>query len=363
MTIGPSIFKRASTGAIHTWHYEVDGSRWRTHHGVYGGTLVISEWTSCTAKSQPTDEDQAQFEAEAEHRKKLARDYRETLDTIDTVGNSIIRPMLAQKFEGADSLRGCADIFTQPKLDGVRCIANRFGLWSRQDKPFVSVPHIAAALQPIFEKDPYAIFDGELYNHDLRADFNKIVSVVKKQKPTPEDLERSAALIQYHIYDAPSIKDCFNSRRSFIERVIPDDAQSPLRRVPTYYVANQYGKLDDRYAEFLAAGYEGQMIRISGPYEQKRSKLLLKRKEFHDREFPVDSIEEGQGNWAGYAKRAILRLDDGRTFGAGISGPRDYCQKLLGTKPTIATVRYFALTPDGVPRFPVAIAFYDGDRP
>ena len=53
----------------------------------------------------------------------------------------------------------------------------------------------------------------------------------------------------------------------------------------------------------LEAGYEGQMIRKDAPYECKRSKNLLKRKEFITEEFKVVKVVEGQGAWTGYVKR------------------------------------------------------------
>jgi DNA ligase-1 len=122
--------------------------------------------------------------------------------------------------------------------------------------------------------------------------------------------------------------------------------------------------LNHAYEYYLAHDYEGQMVRLNGKYEHKRSKLLLKRKEFQDGEFPVLAIEEGNGNWAGYAKKAVLSLPDGRSFGAGLRGTQAEMKALLGApRPATATVRYFALTPDGIPRFPVVTAFHQsGDR-
>jgi hypothetical protein len=67
--------------------------------------------------------------------------------------------------------------------------------------------------------------------------------------------------------------------------------------------------LDTWYEQWLEKGYEGQIIRIDGPYEQKRTKLLLKRKEFVDSEFVVLDILEGVGNASGGAKVAWLQLD------------------------------------------------------
>jgi ATP-dependent DNA ligase len=104
------------------------------------------------------------------------------------------------------------------------------------------------------------------------------------------------------------------------------------------------------------------MVRGEGVYEQKRSKQLLKRKEFQDAEYELVSIEEGLGNWSGVAKKITCRLPDGRTFGAGIKGDKKRAAELLHEDHKMVTVRFFALTPDGIPRFPVATKFHGPER-
>lgn len=121
--------------------------------------------------------------------------------------------------------------------------------------------------------------------------------------------------------------------------------------------------LDACYARYTEQGYEGQMIRLDTPYEwDTRSKGLLKRKEFITEEFPLIRIEEGEGNWSGMAKRIVFRLPDGRECGAGMRGDQEFATELLQRLPvpTQVTIRYFNLTPDGVPRFPVATDFHNG---
>jgi len=113
-------------------------------------------------------------------------------------------------------------------------------------------------------------------------------------------------------------------------------------------------------------GYEGTIVRTNTPYENKRTSALLKYKEFIDNEFPIVDIEEGVGNRAGMAGRITCRLPDGRTFGAGIKGSHEYAKKLLADRTKYldgeVTVRYFTPTPDGIPRFPVAVMVYEGKR-
>ena len=43
-------------------------------------------------------------------------------------------------------------IYSQPKLDGIRCIVKKDGMWSRNGKKIISAPHIHESLKPLFEK-------------------------------------------------------------------------------------------------------------------------------------------------------------------------------------------------------------------
>ena len=125
--------------------------------------------------------------------------------------------------------------------------------------------------------------------------------------------------------------------------------------------------MDELYAGYLADGMEGQMLRRGDSlYEGKRSKNLLKRKEFIDEEFVITSVNEGQGNWQGFAKSVSYIMPSGKTFDAGIKGNQAYCKALLAKAGKLvgseATVRYQNLTSDGIPRFPVTYHIWEGRR-
>ena len=75
-------------------------------------------------------------------------------------------------------------------------------------------------------------------------------------------------------------------------------------------------------------------------------------------------IEEGSGNRSGTAKNLICKDEKtGKTFNSNIKGTFDYLSKILENKSEyigkMATIKYFELTPDGVPRFPYAMSFRD----
>ena len=114
----------------------------------------------------------------------------------------MIKPMLAYKVD-SKPVDWTKKVYMQPKLDGVRCIIqlNEIGevhAYSRTGKPWLNIEHILENLKPFFDTYEDAILDGELYNHDLRDDFEKIISLVRKQKPTIDDRVESKKLVQFH---------------------------------------------------------------------------------------------------------------------------------------------------------------------
>jgi len=349
------LFARTNTSAIQTWTIEVDGNKFRTHYGQIDGAIQITEWTLCTGKNTgkknaTSAEDQAVKEAKATWKKKKESGYFENITDID--GVSFTEPMLAKNYDDyKDELK--YPIYSQPKLDGIRCVVKKDGMWSRNGKPIVSAPHVLVALKPFFDKFPDAILDGELYADKFANDFNAICSLVKKTKPTSEDLVESATNIQYWVYDW-IVQKTFSDRNSDITSYFTNN--NVVRRVPTHLV-DTITQLNELYEKYVVEGYEGQMVRTDGLYENKRSKHLLKRKEFKDSEFKILDIVEGVGNKSGMAGYMVFKNHKDIEFHSNIKGDRNYLRELLTNKNKLigksATVKYFNLTPDDeIPRFP-----------
>ena len=106
------------------------------------------------------------------------------------------------------------------------------------------------------------------------------------------------------------------------------------------------------------------MIRLDKPYENNGSKSLLKRKEFQDAEYKVLDIDEGNGNRKGTAKHLVcICSKTNKVFHSNIKGDFEYLKEILENKDDYigkyATIKYFQLTPDGIPRFPYALSFRD----
>ena len=180
------------------WSNE-DFAATRTIAGLQDGKKVTSEWNVTEAKNvgrsnATTAKSQAEFEAQAEWTKKTDKEYFDNIDDVDSF--TAFKPMLAHDFTKNPVTSG----YSQPKRDGIRCIASHKGLFSRAFKQIVAVPHIQQALQQLADYSTVTL-DGELYNHALKHDFQKITSLVRKTVNLGDkELAESRALVQYHVY-------------------------------------------------------------------------------------------------------------------------------------------------------------------
>ena len=129
----------------------------------------------------------------------------------------MIKPMLAHKFDES-RVDWSQPVYIQPKLDGVRCLFTKDGAYSRTGKQFMNLAHIELALIPFFKQQPDVVLDGELYNHELKNDFEKIISLVRKQKPTADDRLEAKQLVQFHVYDYISspVYDSYKTRMNML---------------------------------------------------------------------------------------------------------------------------------------------------
>lgn len=373
----PRLFKKTSTGAVQFWDIyggpNVLGTAGliKTTYGQTGTdspqetSETIEIGKNIGKKNETTPIDQAQAEAKSRWEKKKKSGYVENITSaengeLDDLIEGGIVPMLAHKFsEQGHKIKYPA--FVQPKLDGIRCIAivknGKCTLWSRTRKPITGVPHIAAAIERAFKED--IVLDGELYNHEYKSQFEKIVSFVRQEKPA-----LGHEVVQYHVYDLPSA-ETFGKRatklRYMKESWFPNQE---VMKVETVQVEDGSQALD-WFQTWRGQGYEGAMIRnTDGLYVNKRSYDLQKIKEMEDSEFPIIGIEEGRGKLSGHVGAFVCKTGDGKEFLAKMSGDtlklQEYFVNHKLWKGKLLTVKYQGLTgANGVPRFPVGVSIRD----
>ena len=266
-------------------------------------------------------------------------------------------------------------ISIQPKLDGVRCLIQynwyecditkkwigEVKAYSRTGKEWKNINHILEQLTPFFHEFPEVILDGELYNHNLKDDFEKIISLVRKTKPTDEDRVESAEKVQFHCYDIVNEDWNFFDRSYFVQSHFAyyGHHQCDSVRAVDHGLVFNTEEVEVAHEEFLDRGYEGSILRKNENYECKRSWTLMKVKDFSDAEATIIGFEEGKGKRAGHLGKFIMRDDEGVEFGCppgkgyNYQDMRDMLKDIHKYMGQTATFTYFERTKANSYRHPL----------
>jgi DNA ligase-1 len=255
--------------------------------------------------------------------------------------------------------------FIQPKLDGVRCVIQYerraqpredvVVAYSRTGKEWKNIQHILAELKPFFQKYPDVILDGELYNHDFKDNFEQIISMVRKTKPTDEARLESAENVQFHCYDIIDETIAFEERYNFVFNNLRDSYS--VRTVVTTKGICSEDQARAIHQMNLETGYEGSIVRTNDTYACKRSHNLRKFKDFHDTEATITGWVEGKGKRAGTIGKFLAVDAEGIEFGMPVMDKFKYLQdnfkKMQGYVGKTATFTYFERTKANSYRHPL----------
>ena len=289
------------------------------------------------------------------------------------------KPMLAYPVS-AKPIDYSKPIFIQPKLDGVRCViqaelvdhgsdeyGSGFGMavkaYSRTGKEWKNINHILEQLKPFFAKHPFVILDGELYNHDLKNDFEKIISLVRKTKPTLENRLESEEKVQFHCYDTIMEHWNFSDRSLFIQQNFSYYGDYHVECYSVHAVdhgiVRNTEELEVAHEDYLERGFEGSILRKNEVYECKRSWTLQKVKDFSDAEAIIVGYEEGKGKRVGTLGKFVMQDEDGNKFGCppgkgyNYQDMRDMLKDVHKYMGQTATFTYFERTKAGSYRHPL----------
>lgn len=355
-----TLYKRNANGGINKWTvYVEDNSYWVEYGQVNGvltkGEIIFAEAKNIGKKNETSAHEQAMKEALSLWKKRKKSDNCvENIEDVDKLAFN--PPMLAKVYDRkyTEDMK-----FIQPKYDGIRCNMHFNGekveAISRRNNSFFSTQHIQDAVTELLSKYPSIHLDGELYNHELHDDFNKIVSIVKKQNLSKNDLDECLKYVRYTVYDMwddNNLDLTYSERYAWMQEHLSEI--SLIDVVPTYII-NSHEEAEKYFMKFVSEGYEGAIIRKDKSYDHKRSNNLLKYKEFMDNEFPIISIHEGKKK--NQAEYCWIDLKNGETCKATLAFQDSVCQDILANKDKfigkLATVRFFGWTNDKHLRFPV----------
>ncbi len=367
----PTLYSVSKVGKTQVWSIRVKRGEFEAStiivtYGYEGGKMQVNEKVIERGKAGRTAHQQAILEATADWKKKKDSGYAEVVGNAQvpraaqneqvTGQVKALLPMLAHDYH-KQGKKIVFPAYVQAKLDGVRSIYNNGVMTTRMGKPFTGLEHILAELGPA--KEAGLVLDGEVYSDTLS--FQQFVGLVRKKTFTEADRVQLQN-VKLWVYDCVAAGP-FSERLARLKAFFAENKFAHVQLLPTEEAASA-AELKAFHDKYVAAGYEGLIVRNkAGPYElATRSYHLQKYKEFEDSEFEVVGAEEGEGQEKGLVIW-VCKTDGGRQFRVRPRGTHEERAELwrrraeyIGKK---LTVRYQELTADGIPRFPVGLAFRD----
>ncbi|PHS32645.1 MAG: DNA ligase [Methylophaga sp.] len=224
------------------------------------------------------------------------------------------------------------------KLDGMRAIWDGEMLKSRQGNQIAAPQWFLQALPPF-------ALDGELWTQ--RGNFENIISIVRQQKP--DDRWQT---ISYQIFEVPNQQGGLLDRLAILQNYLEQNPSAFVTIIPQTTVQSS-SHLKTELDKVISLGGEGLVVRKpSLPYHSGRSSFALKVKQYQDTECTVIAHKEGKGKYTGKLGSLQCQLPSGVIFyiGSGLSDQQREYPPSIGS---IITFKYYGLTKNNKPRFPV----------
>ena len=348
------LYMKDNLGVLRLWgiHYDEDEGDIVIRHGQVGGLMQQQTEFVPYGKAARSLEEQVESRINSRINKQKDKGYVKDRAVAESRSRPVNqmglpKPMLAHKLRDVKNINYEGAI-AQPKFDGNRCLIYcEDGInkaYSRNGKPITAIKHILGDLQ----LEEGTILDGELYCHG--SPLQTIVSWIKRNQP--ETLR-----IKYHLYDIVAPHLAYKERSEIIRTLPLGQSISPVYGDP---IASHEALLS-RFREYRIQGYEGAILRWgdAGYEDGKRSKSLVKVKQWEDDEFEVINIIPSNDGWA--ILECMAR--NGKLF--RVSAPGNILEKItiLRNKKSYigkeVTVEYANLTNDGIPFHPIATRFKD----
>lgn len=316
--------------------------------GLYDCPQVHEELVK-EGKQGRSIQEQAAFRLKSRIKSKLDAGYVESYELAKvrpTDAQGKIKPMLAQKFKDYKDPISPEKAFVQLKYDGYRClITKRNGELIAYSRNGLELPGVTPILDGIDIPDD-VVLDGEVYIHGVKL--QTLGSYAKKYQSGSHSLK-------YMLFDIVA-QEPFSRRLDTMYEMASDNILGNRTQVVPTKRLDELSNLAESLKKSKQAGYEGLILRLDDyPYEDaRRSKSLLKMKQFMDDEYQVVDILPSKDGWA----VLVCKLNAGGTF--KVSAPGSMYEKELVYKNKElylgrwVTVEYAEITNDGKPFQPIA---------
>lgn len=307
----------------------------------------------------------------ADHAKWMARLVNKDLRCgIQTSSVLKVWPDIIQPFEvqlalpyDAEKHSINGEWFIEPKLDGLRMVVVGGVAYTRNGKVIESVQHILDQLSSVLPLADY-VLDGEVMGG---GGFDEASGKVRKKSVQARDAV-------YHVFDMIKATEwtnkqtaAFGIRRRALEATLEPHAVPNVRVVRNYRLRDIF-EISNFMSSFTKQGFEGAMLKDgAAPYQFKRSKHLLKVKDWMSEDGEIVDVIEGRGKYKGKLGAIVVRhqslVDTDQTTTTEVGSGFDDAERTIlwnGREDILGQwveVKYQNSTPDGRMRFPVFLGF------
>lgn len=281
-------------------------------------------------------------------------------DVVDT--NNVKKPMLAKVLDKTNKKLTDRKWLASNKLDGLRTLlyyrdgevhtASRGG----QDYDIASTYiRLDPFINQLFEANPTLILDGELYNHHPDYNLQKISGLGRL-----ETLHEDHKNLKFYCYDIVDESKLFKDRLKILMDIQSKCPPNSKLIVINHDEVEGLDNIMSLHNERVSLGYEGLVLRDPDQlYKCKaRDNRMVKVKEFNEDSFVITGYELGLRGIEDMC--FVLKTKDDATFKAKPIGERSVKEEyiknigdIIGRK---GDVKYFNITPDGIPNLPVFLA-------
>ena len=268
---------------------------------------------------------------------------------------------LAQKFD-LKRIRDRSHVAVEPKLDGIRCFSivknGSVQMFARSGK---LITNFEKTLTPQLLKLGDGCYDGELMGQDFTA--------LMRQAYRKDDVDTTGtylALFDYLPIEEWESKEakmpCHERYEKLLDKLSDSFVDlSLIQPVERETVESDYESIKALHDLYASEGYEGAMVKfLDAPYKFGRGYEVMKLKEFHDVDLPIEQLIEGTGKHAGKLG-SVKVLFNGVEVQVGSGFSDDLRETMWADKENflgrVIEVRYQEVTPDGSLRFPTFVCF------
>jgi len=345
-------FKVNAKGSLMQWDICVRDNKLHITHGHTHGKIRTDIRDVVVNKSGRSIEEQCELEMNNRITKKLREGY-----TLDTVRQISCKPMLLQTYSKERYTN--YPYMCQPKLDGVRILAFKDKILSRNGIQYTMLGHLDSDISALFDNlpDTVVFIDGELYSDDLPRD---VISGIARSKLQVHPQTKDA---KFFVFDIMMTTDvCFSDRNNYLVDAFKRKKYKTLELVKSTTV-NSYDELMSLHCTNMKNKYEGTVVRDpAGLYEQKRSFCAAKLKDFMTKESIIVGVEEAKGTEKGTAM-LVINDEAGNPISIRCQGSFEKRKTWLDDPSLVIgkllEFKYFEVSKDGSYVHPVGIDIRD----